>query len=112
MMKFIFLNKFYLFFYNRKFRSELLKMIKKASTFLLNSDEDLTSNFLENIKKLVQLSESHTSFIDLDNWLYILNKLHDHFRSVKTKTNVINVSSILKIKAFTNKYLIINCFVR
>ena len=87
-------------------------MIKKASTFLLNSDEDLTSNFLENIKKLVQLSESHTSFIDLDNWLYILNKLHDHFRSVKTKTNVINVSLVFKCNAFSKKYSVIYCFVR
>lgn len=71
-------------------------MIKKGATFLLSSDEDLTSNFLDNIKKLVQLSESHVNFIDLDNWLYILNKLHDHFRSIKTKTNVISVSHFQK----------------
>lgn len=67
-------------------------MIKKAATFLLSSDEDLTGSYLDNIKNLLQLSESHANFIDLENWLYMLNKLNEHFRSIKNKNNLINVS--------------------
>jgi hypothetical protein len=73
-------------------------MIGKAANFMLVVDEMETNSFLANTRLLFDLIESNHNLIDLIEWLHIVNKCHDHFRSLKAKTTPITVRSVLKKK--------------
>lgn len=67
-------------------------MIKKLINIMFESNEENVSVFLDNIQTIHDLVESSSNLIDIYNWFHLTNKLHDYFKSIKAKTNVLNVS--------------------
>lgn len=67
------------------------KVLKKTSNLILLPDEENMNGFLSYFDMLMQLMESDQNLIDLVQWLHISNKLFDHLKALKTKSNQITV---------------------
>jgi len=63
---------------------------------MLLIDEENENTFLDNMNSLLIVLELQ---LNLNNWVFIASKYHDHLKALKSKTTVANV--IKSIKCFS-----------
>lgn len=74
----------------------LIKLMKKCSNLILVTDEENVNVYMSNLGFLLNLMEKKHDLIDLYQWVHLTTKFYDYLKSIKTKTNQINVIFVFK----------------
>ncbi|CAF0955839.1 unnamed protein product [Brachionus calyciflorus] len=70
----------------------LIKLMKKSANLILATDDDNLNTYMGNLGFLLGIMENNHDLLDLYQWIHITNKFYDYLKSIKTKTNQLNLS--------------------